>query len=150
MKIEMLQKEMVAAMKARDKLRKDTISALVANIKKAAIDEKCRNDIPEELVDKVILKERKTVQEMISTCPADREELLVEYTCRLDIINEFVPTMMTEEEVRKFIANEIAANSQLETGNKGIIMKHISPKLKGKADMKMVNAIVTEICGKVG
>ena len=61
MKLEVLQKEMVAAMKARDKERKETISALVAAVKKLAIDEGKREDIPEELVDRAVLKELKTV-----------------------------------------------------------------------------------------
>ena len=54
MQMEQLQKDMIAAMKARDKVRKDAISSLVSAAKKAAIDEGCRDNIPEELVNKVI------------------------------------------------------------------------------------------------
>ena len=57
MQIEQLQKEMIAAMKAKDKPRKDAISSLVSAVKKVAIDEGCRDDIKEELVNRVILKE---------------------------------------------------------------------------------------------
>ena len=63
MKLEVLQKEMVAAMKARDKERKETLSSLVSAVKKLAIDEGKRDDVPEELVDRAILKELKTVRE---------------------------------------------------------------------------------------
>ena len=63
-------------MKARDKVRKDAISTLVSAAKKAAIDEGCRDDIKEELVNRVILKEMKSVKEQIDTCPASREDLL--------------------------------------------------------------------------
>ena len=76
MQFEQLQKDMIAAMKARDKVRKDAISALVSAAKKAAIDEGCRDDIKEELVNRVILKEVKAVKEQIDTCPADRTDLL--------------------------------------------------------------------------
>ena len=72
MQMEQLQKDMIAAMKARDKVRKDAISSLVSAAKKAAIDEGCRDNIPEELVNKVILKEMKSVKEQIclmSTIP---------------------------------------------------------------------------------
>ena len=48
MTFETLQKDMVAAMKARDKVRKDAISVLVSAAKKVAIDEGCREDITEE------------------------------------------------------------------------------------------------------
>ena len=72
MQFETLQKDMIAAMKARDKVRKDAISTLVSAAKKAAIDEGCRDDIKEELVNRVILKEMKSVKEQIDTCPAER------------------------------------------------------------------------------
>lgn len=145
MRLEVLQKEMVAAMKAKDKLRKETLSALIGAVKKAAIDEKCREDVPEGLIDKVILKEKKTVQEMIDTCPVERTELLEEFKQRLKVIEEFAPKMMTEQEIREVINEAIASMDNM---NKGAIMKLISPKLKGKADMKMVSQIVTEVCNK--
>ena len=63
MQLETLQKDMIAAMKARDKARKDSISSLISAVKKVAIDEGCRDDIKEELVDRVILKELKTAKE---------------------------------------------------------------------------------------
>ena len=52
MEFKKLQSDMVAAMKARDKARKDTISSLISAVKKLAIDEGKRDDIPEELVDR--------------------------------------------------------------------------------------------------
>ena len=84
MQFETLQKDMIAAMKARDKVRKDAISTLVSAAKKAAIDEGCRDDIKEELVNRVILKEMKSVKEQIDTCPASRrsEERRVGKECR--------------------------------------------------------------------
>lgn len=146
MELKLLQNEMIKAMKAKDKMRKDTISALIGNIKTAAINENCRNDIPESLVDKVILKEKKTIQEMIDTCPADREGTLIEYCMRMSIIEEFAPKLMSEEEIREYVQSVISTVDGIDVKNKGSIMKLISPMLKGKADMKMVNQIVTEIC----
>ena len=67
MTLEGLRKDMVAAMKAKDKTTKDAISSLVAAAKKAAIDAGCRDDVPESMVDQVILKELKTVKEQIDT-----------------------------------------------------------------------------------
>ena len=55
MELEALRKDMVAAMKAKDKVTKEAVSALIAAVKKAAIDEGCRDDIKGELVDKVII-----------------------------------------------------------------------------------------------
>jgi uncharacterized protein YqeY len=149
MTLEVLQKEMVSAMKAHDKPRKETISSLISAVKKAAIDEKCKDNITEELIDRVLLKEKKTVQEMIDTCPADRTETLAEYKQRMAVIDEFVPKMMTEEETRQAIYHIIATVDIQQTG-KGALMKAIMPRLKGKADGKMINKIVSEICEKTG
>ena len=150
MTLEILQSEMILAMKEHNKIRKEVISSLIGAAKKVAIDKKCKDNITEDLVNEVILKEKKTMQEMIDTCPADRIETLEEYKTRMAIIDYFAPQMMTEDEVRKAVYHLIAITDGAEYGNKGAIMKVVSPKLKGKADMKLVNQIVTEICSKVG
>ena len=133
MNMETLQKDMIAAMKAHDKERKDSISSLVSAVKKAAIDEGCRDAIPEELVNRVILKELKTVKEQIDSCPADRTDLLNEYQTRYDVINEYAPQMMSEADV---VAKK----------NKGMIMKAVMAELKGKADGKVINQVVAKLC----
>ena len=142
--METLQKEMIAAMKARDKVRKDAISGLVSAAKKAAIDEGCRDDIKEELVNRVILKELKTVKEQIDSCPESRQDLKEEYQVRYDIYQEFAPAMMSAEEVEKFITEKFA--DVLASKNKGMIMKNVMPELKGKADGKVINQVVAKLC----
>lgn len=146
MTLDMLMKEMVAAMKAKDKARKDVISSLVDAIKKAAIDKNCRNNIPEDMVNTVILKERKTVQEMIDTCPTVRTDLLDAYNYRMSVISEFAPKLMSEEEIRRFLVDTIT-NSGLTFSPKakGNIMKMVMPLLKGKADGKLINKVLTEL-----
>lgn len=144
MEFEKLQKDMVAAMKARDKVRKEAISSVISAVKKAAIDEGCRDDIKAEFVDKVILKELKSVKEQIDTCPAERAELREEYQARYDIINEYAPKLMSAEEVKACLQEKFA--DVLATGNKGQIMKAVMSELKGKADGKVINQVVGELC----
>ena len=144
MKLEIIQKEMVAAMKARDKERKETISALVAAVKKLAIDEGKREDIPEELVDRAVLKELKTVKEQMDTCPDDRVELKEEYQNRYRIISEFAPKMMSEDEIKEVLTTKFA--EVVATKNKGQIMKAVMAELKGKADGKTINQVVADLC----
>ena len=136
MTLETLQKEMIAAMKAKNKVRKDTISSIVSAVKKAAIDNKCKDNITEELVNTAILKEQKTMQEMIDTCPADRTDLLTEYKEKMTIITEFAPKLLTDpDEIKTFIEE---TGIELIKANRGQIMK----TLKGKADMKIANGVV--------
>lgn len=139
-----LQKEMIAAMKAKDKGRKEAISSLVSAAKKVAIDEGCRDNISEEIVANVILKEMKTVKEQIDSCPADREELKAEYQARYDVIAEFAPQMMSAEEVEQYIREKFA--EVVATKNMGQIMKAVMGDLKGKADGKVINETVKNLC----
>lgn len=144
MNMEQLQKDMITAMKARDKVRKDAISSLVSAVKKLAIDEGCRDDIPEELVDRAVLRELKLVKEQLETCPAERTELKAEYKATLDVISEYAPAMMSEEEIKSFILTNFA--DSVATKNKGMIMKGVMAELKGKADGKLINQVVGELC----
>ena len=144
MQMEQLQKDIIAAMKAKDKPRKEAISSLVSAVKKAAIDAGCRDDIKEDMVDQVILKELKTVKEQIDTCPAEREDLKAEYQFRYDVIQEYAPSLMSEEEIRNFIMEKFA--DIVAQKNKGMIMKNVMPELKGKADGKLINQVVAKLC----
>ena len=145
MTLEMLSKEMIIAMKNKDKLRKDTISALIGAVKKAGIDKGCRDNIPESLVTEIILKEQKTINEMIDTCPKDRIDLLKEYVNRAEIIKEFAPKMLTEEEIKEEFLNFCKEkNIELIKNNKAIIMKNFMPTIKGRADGKIANKIISE------
>lgn len=144
MTFEILHSDMVAAMKARDKERKAVLSTLIADVKKAAIDAGTRDDIREELVDQVILKSKKTAREQLDSCPDDRPELKTEYQYNYDVICEYAPVMMSEDDIRRFLAENFA--DVVATKNKGQIMKAVMPALKGKADGKAINAIVAELC----
>ena len=144
MTLEALRKDMVAAMKAKDKTTKDAVSSLVSAVKKVAIDEGCRDDIKPELVDRVILKELKSVKEQVDTCPADRTDLKDEYQARYDIINEYAPKLLSAEEVKIILTERFA--DVLATKNKGQIMKAVMAELKGKADGKVINQVVAELC----
>ena len=144
MKFEQLQKDMIAAMKARDKDRKEAISSLVSAAKKAAIDEGCRDDISEALVDRVILKELKTAKEQLDTCPPSREDLRAQYQLRYDVISEYAPAMMDAAQVKAAILERYSEAAA--TKNKGQIMKVVMGELKGKADGKVISQVVDELC----
>lgn len=144
MKFETLQKDMVTAMKERNKSRKDSISSLISAIKKVAIDTGSRDNITDELADQVILKELKTVKEQLDTCPAERTDLRAEYQARYDVINEYAPKLLSAEEVKNIITTKFA--DLVETKNKGDIMKAVMKELKGKADGKVINQVVAELC----
>ena len=137
MELKVLQNEMVAALKARNKFRKDVISSLVGAVKKAAIDKNCRDNITEELVNAVLIKEQKIMQEMIDTCPATRPEVLAEYTAKKQIIDEFAPQVITDPAQIKTMVEAIGID--LTKKNRGAIMKVLKDNL---VDMKVANQVV--------
>lgn len=142
-KMKELQDAMIAAMKAKDKFRKDAISVLVSAAKKSGIDAGCREDIPDDMVNTAILKELKSGKEQIDTCPESREDLLEEYKKRYEIMSEFAPKQMDAEEIKAYLQEKFA--DVIATGNKGQIMKAVMADLKGKADGKIINGIVAEL-----
>jgi uncharacterized protein YqeY len=139
-----LQKDMIAAMKAQDKVRKNVISSLIAAVKKYGIDNGVRNDITEEMTDSVLLKELKTAKEQLYTCPADRTELLAEYKTNYEIIKEYAPAQMDADEIKALLTEKYS--DVIATKNKGMIMKTAMAELKGKADGKVINAVVAQLC----
>lgn len=143
MTIEILRNDMIAAMKAKDKVTKDAISSAIAAIKKVAIDEGTREDIPEELVDRVILKELKSLKEQIDTCPDSRGDLKELYQKNYDIISKYAPKLLSYEEIKEILQSKFA--DVLATKNKGMIMKTVMGELKGKADGKDINKAVAEL-----
>ena len=142
-----LQSEMIKAMKAGDKVAKDALSSVICLIQKTAIDKKLREDIPDSLVNECLLKEKKTITEMIDTCPKDREDLKSKYQDRLNVINEYCPKLITDVgEIKNLILDICGeANLELAANNRGPLMKTIMPKLKGKVDMKQANQVINSL-----
>ena len=143
MNLSVLQSNMVAAMKSGDKLRKSVLSELIGAVKKAAIDKNCRDNITETLVDEVLLKYKKMVQEQIDTCPAERTEILEKYKAQMAVVAEFAPTLITDEdEIKLMILDLVNSEFAFTKANRGKIMKIIAPVCKGKADMGVVNKVL--------
>ena len=146
MTLEKLNKDLVAAMKENDVAKKEVLRSAIGNIKKAAIDKKMGNNITEQLIDEVLLKEKKTLEEMVDTCPLDRTDLLGEYGYKLGIIKEYAPKLITNEnEIEEYI-NYIIDNYDVDISNTGTAMKTIMPHLKGKVDMKIANSVIRGMC----
>ena len=145
MKLETIQESIKIAMKTHATLEVETLRSVVAAVKKAAIDKRC--EITEELVDEMLLKEVKIIKEQIETCPATRPEMLEEYEHRLMIVENFAPKLVTDPiEITAMIeATLVKAGVDIETANKGQIMKAVMPVLKGKVDMKIANQVIDEL-----
>ena len=142
-KIDEVRADMVKAMKAKDKDTKETLSMLLAALKNKAIDK--RADLTQEEETQVILKEIKQTKETLDMTPADRTEIIEECNKRLAVLEQYAPKMMDEAEIKEVVAS-VLAEMGLDAPtakDKGTIMKNLMPKVKGKADGKLVNEIVS-------
>ena len=147
MKLEILQSAKTEAMKNKDAIRKNAISAMIDAVQKASITPKGRIEITEQLTDEVLIKYQKTIQEMIDTCPADRTELLAKYNAEMAVVKEFAPQLITDRQTIKDRMFTLVMNAGLtpDKKNKGAVMKLASAEFKGKADMKIVSQVVAEM-----
>ena len=141
-KTDEVRKAMVEAMKAKDKDTKDTLSLLLSALKNKAIDK--RAELTEEEEVQVILKEIKQTKETMELAPADRIDIIEECKKRIAILENYAPKMMDADEIKAIITGVLAdLGIDAPTGkDKGKIMKELMPKVKGKADGKLVNEIV--------
>ena len=142
-KIDEVRADMVKAMKAKDKDTKETLSMLLAALKNKAIDK--RADLTQEEETQVILKEIKQTKETLDMTPADRTEIIEECNKRLAVLEQYAPKMMDEAEIKEVVAS-VLAEMGLDAPtakDKGKIMKNLMPRVKGKADGKLVNEIVS-------
>ena len=142
-KIDEVRSAMVAAMKAKDKDTKETLSALLAALKNKAIDK--RADLTEEEEVQVILKEIKQTKETLEMTPADRTDIIEECEKRIAVLEQYAPKMMDEAAIKEVIAGVLSGLGidAPTPKDKGRIMKELMPKVKGKADGKLVNDILT-------
>ena len=133
MTIETLQSEMIAAMKNKNMSRKTVISNYIAAIKKAAIDKGCRDNISEEFVNAELIKIKKSVQEQIDTCPETRSDLMEKYRAELEIIKEFAPSLMDDEDM---ILYQVVTYYEGPNTKKDL-MKWFNTNYRGRMDMKV-------------
>ena len=144
-KIEFIRGEMMAAMKARDKKRKDVLSMLLTALKNKAIDK--REDLTTEEEDQIILKQIKQTKETLEMTPADRTDIIEECEYTIKVLEEYAPKMMSEDEIMAVI-KEVLSELAIETPtakDKGKIMKELMPRVKGKADGKVVNQVLASM-----
>ncbi len=138
-KIDIVRAAMVEAMKAKDKSRKDSLSMLLSSLKNAEIDK--RSPLTEDEENAVVKKEIRQTQETFDLAPADRTDIKEEAAARMAVYKEFAPEDMSVEQIAAVI-QEVLAELGIEapTGvDKGRIMKVLMPRVKGKADGKLVN-----------
>ena len=137
--------EMIAALKAGDKEAKQVYSNIVDALTKEAKSLLVDGLTAEQEVT-VINRMVKQLDDSIEKCPASRPEALEKLKFEKSIVEKYMPKQMSEEEIEAAIAEvltEIGVENPT-TRDKGKIMKVLMPKVKGKADGKLVNVLLAK------
>lgn len=135
-----IRNEMVTALKNGDKERKQVYSGILDALTKEAKNLLVDNLTPEQEV-QVIKRMLNQNRDSIENCPASRPEILEKLNFERAIIAQYMPQQMNEDEI-KAVINEVLAELNITAptkGDKGKIMRVLMPKVKGKADGKLVN-----------
>lgn len=142
MTLEKIKSDMNIALKNGNKLRRAVLADMAAAIEKAATAGKSRVEVTEKLVNEVLVKYKKTMQEMIDTCPRTEKyaDRLAEYEAKMEVVKEYAPKVIDNiEEIEKMIHLFCASNQMVAcSGIKGPLTKMVMPWLKqNHCDMKV-------------
>lgn len=141
--------DLKTAMKARDKERTAALRQILAGIKNLRVEEgRGGAEVTDEEVTTLLTREAKMRRESIETyTEAGREELAAKERAELDVINSYLPEQMGSDEIRTLVTEVVEATGANDPGDLGKVMGQLMPRVKGRADGKLVNQIVREELG---
>jgi len=136
-----IQKEVIAAMKAKDKPRLGTIRLITSAIKQIEVDERIELDNTRiiTVLDKMVKQRRESISQFKT---AGRDELVAQESFEIDIIQEFLPQALSEEEVEEIVNAAISQTGANSIKDMGKVMGIVKPQIVGRANMG-------EISGKI-
>lgn len=139
--VETLAKDLVEAMKSKDKDRLSVLRMVKGAMQLEHINQK--KEFTDELAIDVISKQIKTRNESIKEFEKGNRPDLVEQTQKeITILQEYLPLQLTEEEILKVIDQAFTKINPQSPKDMGLIMKEVTPSLKGKADMGHVSMLI--------
>jgi len=140
---ERLTDDMKHAMKSQDKFKLTTIRMMRASVKNLEIDLKRPLEDKEvlDILSREIKQRKDSLQEFKK---AGRDDLVTDLAAEIEIISQYLPEQLTEEEIQEIVRqtiHELGASSKADMGK---VMSALLPKTKGRADGKLVNQAVQQ------
>jgi len=143
---EQLRADVTAAMRSGDAMRRDTLRMALAAIKQTELDSRVVLD--ESGVQDVLRKQIKQRQESIDDfTKAGREQDVAHERAEIELIQAYLPQMMSREEVERLARAAIAETGVIDAKGMGQVMSKLMPQVKGKADGRLVNDVVRGLLG---
>ena len=134
---------MKAAMRAKEKERLGTIRLVLAEIKKVEVDE--RIDPDDTRVTSILVKMVKQRRDSIKQfTDAGRNELAAKEESEIEVIQEFLPQPLSQEEIASLIDEAIASTGAASMQDMGKVMGLLKPNMTGRADMGMISGLIKQ------
>jgi uncharacterized protein YqeY len=141
---EQLRLDMADAMRTGDKVMRDTLRLLLAAIKQTEVDE--QRTLSDEDVQAVMSKQAKLRRESIADYErAGRDDIADREKAELQIIESYLPQMMSREEIVERATETIEQVDASGPEDTGRVMGRLMPQVKGKADGRLVNEVVRDL-----
>ena len=141
---EQLFADLKTAMKEKDTLKKDTVQLIRSGILQFEKDNKVELD--DEGVMEIITKQLKSRRDSLPDfVKSGREDLIEKLNKEIEILLGYLPEQLSEDEIQKIVEEAIAATGAASVKEMGKVMGIVNPKLKGRADMKVVGALVKKL-----
>ena len=138
---EELMKALKEAMQTKDTLKKETITMLRAAI--LQVEKDGQKELSEVEMQAIVAKEVKMRKESIVDFEkGGRQDIVDQVNKEIEILSEYLPEQLSEEEIRKMVVDAIAAVSATGMKDMGKVMGALREKTAGKADGKLVSDMV--------
>lgn len=138
-----LNDDVKTAMREKAKPRLAALRLITAAIKQREIDE--RIELTDEditaLLDKMAKQRRESITQYEK---ADRQDLIDQEVFELDVIKEYLPEQLSDEEITQLISEAIASTGASDMKDMGKVMGVLKPKLQGRADMGQVSGLIKQ------
>ncbi len=139
--LERITKDMIEALKSKDNTKLATLRMLKGAVDFDRINK--RKELTDDEIITVIEKQIKTRKESVMEFEKGNRSDLVEKTnAEIEILSSYMPEALSEEEVNTIIEEAINKLNATKASDMGLVMKEVSPLLKGKADMSLVSSII--------
>ena len=140
---EKLQSDLTDAIRSRAEVKSGTIRMLLAAITTEEVSGKAARVLKDDEIIKVLSREAKKRREAVDAyVAAKRDDLADKERAEGEVIAQYLPAQLSEEEIKKMIADAISETGAVGPAGMGLVMKVLSPKIAGKADGGLVSSLV--------
>ena len=140
---ETIKNDIVNAMKEKNTLKLQTLRGVKGEVDLEHINKKI--EITDDLIINVISHQIKTRKESIKEFEkGNRQDLIDKTSLEIELLQDYLPQQLTEEEIIKIIDEIFVKINPTSSKEMGIIMREITPLVKGKADMSLISKLIKE------